>query len=152
MRQPDDPGIPEGEEFERLARLVNRKKTRDRWRYWSLVLAAGLIVMLVVLASRPAAAQDPPVPLEEPCPAGNCVVYNQAHIYAFTGDERTIRWSLVQSDVDSMALFTELQVFEFPPPGPGLISSRPARVEPTRRIPRTRTPNLIPITASFYAR
>jgi hypothetical protein len=133
MRQPDDPGIPEGEEFERLARLVNRKKTRDRWRYWSLVLAAGLIVMLVVLASRPAAAQDPPVPLEEPCPAGNCVVYNQAHIYAFTGDERTIRWSLVQSDVDSMALFTELQVFEFPPPtraGTYFVEARACRTDP----------------------
>jgi hypothetical protein len=114
VRQPDDPGIPEGEE-------PNNGKPNG-WRYWGLVLAAGLVVMMVLLA-RTAAAQDPPVPLEEICedPAGapiaDCTIYNQAHIYAFSGDERTIRWSLVQSDVDSMELFTELKVFEFPPKG-----------------------------------
>jgi hypothetical protein len=109
-RQPDDPGVPEPTEEE------TRQGRRNANRLiLNIILVAALIVVTIFAAWRTAAAQDPPVPLEEPCPAGNCVVYNQAHIYAFTGDERTIRWSLVQSDVDSMALFTELQVFEFPP-------------------------------------
>ncbi len=112
MHQPDDPGIPNGHHFERKARAKNK---RDRFVYWSLVLSAALIVMTLVLVWNTAAAQDPPVPLEEPCPSSNCTVYNQAHLYALTGDERTIRWSLVQSDVDTMALFTEIIVFEFPP-------------------------------------
>lgn len=88
-----------------------------RIRRWALGLAIALFFSMLFLAWRNAGAQDPPVPLEEPCPAGNCVVYNQAHVYAFSGDERTIRWSLVQSDVDTMDLFTELKVFEFPPKG-----------------------------------
>lgn len=111
MKQPDDPGVPEPTpEEERQAR-----KNGNRLITWILVI--GLILVLGLLAWQPAAAQDPPVPLEEPCPSGDCTVYNQAFLFAFTGDERTIRWSLVQSDVDSMALFTELQVFEFPPKG-----------------------------------
>jgi hypothetical protein len=115
-RQPDDPGVPEPTEEE------TRQGRRNANRLiLNIILVAALIVVTIFAAWRTAAAQDPPVPLEEPCPAGNCVVYNQAHIYAFTGDERTIRWSLVQSDVDSMALFTELQVFEFPPPDHGVI-------------------------------
>ena len=115
MHQPDDPGVPEGDHFEREARTP---KTRDRWRYWALVLAGALVVMMIVLAWNTAGAQDPPVPLEQPCPTpAECTVYNQAFIFAFTGDERTIRWSLVQSDVDTMDLFTELEVLEFPPKG-----------------------------------
>ncbi len=114
MHQPDDPGSPGGDHFERQAREKNK---RDRWRYWGLVLAVALIVMTFVFL-RTADAQDPPVPLEQPCPsAAECTIYNQAFIFALTGDERTIRWSLVQNDVDTMDLFTELQVFEFPPKG-----------------------------------
>ncbi len=111
MKQPDDPGIPPVT----AAQEREARKNGNRLIVW--ILAIALILVLGLLAIKPAAAQDPPVPLEEPCPAGNCVVYNQAFLFAFTGDERTIRWSLVQSDVDSMALFTELQVFEFPPKG-----------------------------------
>lgn len=104
MKQPDDPGPPD---------LPAQEKTRPWIRAWMIVV----VVVMAIVAWTAAGAQDPPVPLEEPCPGGNCVVYNQAFLFAFTGDERTIRWSLVQSDVDSMALFTELQVFEFPPKG-----------------------------------
>jgi hypothetical protein len=122
-RQPDDPGVPEPTEEE------TRQGRRNANRLiLNIILVAALIVVTIFAAWRTAAAQDPPVPLEEPCPAGNCVVYNQAHIYAFTGDERTIRWSLVQSDVDSMALFTELQVFEFPPTY--FIEARACRTDP----------------------
>ena len=112
MMQPDDPGVPEPTEEEKRQGRRNANRL-----IVNIILVVALIVLTIFAGWRTAAAQDPPVPLEEPCPAGNCVVYNQAHIYAFTGDERTIRWSLVQSDVDSMALFTELQVFEFPPKG-----------------------------------
>ena len=115
MHQPDDPGIPGGDHFERQAREQNK---RDRSKYQTWILAAALVVMMIVLAWQTAAAQDPPVPLEQPCPnASDCTVYNQAFIFALTGDERTIRWSLAQNDVDAMDLFTELQVFEFPPKG-----------------------------------
>ncbi len=108
MHQPDDPGIPPiTPELERQAR---KKLNR-------LIFNILLVVALVIITIVAAWSQDPPVPLEEPCPSGNCVVYNQAHIYAFTGDERMIRWSLAQNDVDTMDLFTELQVFEFPPKG-----------------------------------
>lgn len=108
MHQPDDPGIPPiTPELERQARKNSKR----------LIFNILLVVALVVVTMVAAWGQDPPVPLEEPCPSGNCTVYNQAHIYAFTGDERMIRWSLVQNDVDTMALFTELQVFEFPPKG-----------------------------------
>ena len=110
MHQPDDPGPeipPITPELEREAR-----KNANR-----LILNILLVVALVVITIVAAFAQDPPVPLEEPCPTGDCTVYNQAFLFALTGDERTIRWSLVQTDVDSMDLFTELQVFEFPPKG-----------------------------------
>lgn len=108
MHQPDDPGIPPiTPELERQARKNSKR----------LIFNILLVVALVVVTIVAAWGQDPPVPLEEPCPSGNCVVYNQAHLYAFTGDERTIRWSLFQNDVDTMDLFTELQVFEFPPKG-----------------------------------
>ena len=108
MKQPDDPGIPPiTPELERQARKNSKR----------LIFNILLVVALVVVTIVAAWGQDPPVPLEEPCPSGNCVVYNQAHIYAFTGDERMIRWSLAQNDVDTMDLFTELQVFEFPPKG-----------------------------------
>ena len=116
MHQPDDPGIPDGDHFERQAREQNENQ---RLRYWALILAIALFVMMVTaIFLQRAEAQDPPVPLEQPCPTpAECTVYNQAFIFALTGDERTIRWSLVQTDVDSMDLFTELQVFEFPPKG-----------------------------------
>ena len=108
VKQPDDPGIPPvTPELERQAR-----KNSNRLIF-NVLLVAALVLVTIVAAF----AQEPPVPLEEPCPSGNCVVYNQAHIYAFTGDERMIRWSLAQNDVDTMDLFTELQVFEFPPKG-----------------------------------
>ncbi len=108
VKQPDDPGLPKiTPELERQAR-----KNSNRLIF-NVLLVAALVLVTIVAAF----AQEPPVPLEEPCPSGNCVVYNQAHIYAFTGDERMIRWSLVQNDVDAMDLFTELQVFEFPPKG-----------------------------------
>ncbi len=117
MKQPDDPGVPEAPPPPPITPELERQARRNGNRLIVWILAIALILVLGLLAIKPAAAQDPPVPLEEPCPAGNCVVYNQAFLFAFTGDERTIRWSLVQSDVDSMALFTELQVFEFPPKG-----------------------------------
>ena len=108
VKQPDDPGLPKiTPELERQAR-----KNSNRLIF-NVLLVAALVLVTIVAAF----AQEPPVPLEEPCPSGNCVVYNQAHIYAFTGDERMIRWSLAQNDVDTMDLFTELQVFEFPPKG-----------------------------------
>ena len=106
MKQPDDPGVPP--ELERQAR-----KNGNRLLAWILMIA--LILVLGLLSWQPAAAQDPPVPLEEPCPAGDCTVYNQAFIFAFTGAERMIRWSLDDAQVASMDLFTELTVFEFPP-------------------------------------
>lgn len=114
MKQPDDPGPPVVSQYQ-LDRM--RRNRRESAIVWAIIASLGLLALGLFFWSSAASAQDPPVPLEEPCPAGNCVVYNQAHLYAFTGDERTIRWSLVQSDVDSMALFTELQVFEFPPKG-----------------------------------
>ena len=114
MHQPDDPGVPDGDHFERQAREKNQ---RGRSKFQAWILAVALFVMMIVLAWQTAAAQDPPVPLEEPCPSGDCTVYNQAFLFALTGDERTIRWSLAQNDVDTMDLFTELQVFEFPPKG-----------------------------------
>ena len=108
MHQPDDPGIPPiTPELERQARKNSKR----------LIFNILLVVALVVVTIVAAWGQDPPVPLEEPCPSGDCTVYNQAFLFAFTGDERTIRWSLVQNDVDTMDLFTELQVFEFPPKG-----------------------------------
>lgn len=112
MMQPDDPGVPGGDHFEREAR---RKNKRSRLRYWAIVYAVALVVMMAVFAWRSAAGQDPPVPLEEPCPTGNCTIYNQAFLFALTNEERMIRWSLVQNDVDTMDLFTEIIVFEFPP-------------------------------------
>ncbi len=113
MKQPDDPGLPKiTPELERQAR-----KNSNRLIFNVLLVAALVVVTIVAALFSIADAQEPPVPLEEPCPSGNCVVYNQAHIYAFTGDERMIRWSLAQNDVDTMDLFTELQVFEFPPKG-----------------------------------
>ena len=129
MHQPDDPGVPDGDHFERQAREKNQ---RGRSKFQAWILAVALFVMMIVLAWQTAAAQDPPVPLEEPCPSGNCVVYNQAHIYAFTGDERMIRWSLAQNDVDTMDLFTELQVFEFPPKGSAFPVMRAELVEVER--------------------
>ncbi len=113
MRQPDDPGIPPiTPELERQAR-----RNGNRLIFNILLVAALIAVTIFAAWASPARAQDPPVPLEEPCPAGDCTVYNQAFLFALTGDERTIRWSLVQTDVDTMDLFTELQVFEFPPKG-----------------------------------
>lgn len=115
MRQPDDPGTPEGHHFERQARKKNK---RERASFWIVVSLLSFALMMIVFTWQTAAAQDPPVPLEQPCPsASDCTIYNQAFIFALTGDERTIRWSLVQNDVDTMELFTELQVFEFPPKG-----------------------------------
>ncbi len=116
MRQPDDPGPPE-DYSEEANRTFHGKHDRDRWNFWSLVLAVALVAVMGLLAFSYAFGQDPPVPLEEPCPSGDCTIYNQAFLFAFTNDERMIRWSLVQSDVDTMDLFTEIAVFEFPPKG-----------------------------------
>ena len=60
-------------------------------------------------------AQEPSVPLQEPCASGDCTVYNQALVFAFTGQERTITWTIDQVDLGQMDLFTEITVFEFPP-------------------------------------
>ena len=129
MHQPDDPGVPDGDHFERQAREKNQ---RGRSKFQAWILAVALFVMMIVLAWQTAAAQDPPVPLEEPCPSGDCTVYNQAFLFALTGDERTIRWSLAQNDVDTMDLFTELQVFEFPPKGSAFPVMRAELVEVER--------------------
>jgi hypothetical protein len=108
MRQPDDPGPEPGlTEEQRRANKITR------------VIGVGLLAFIVLYTALAifniVRAQDPPVPLEEPCPSGECTVYNQAFLFAFTGDERMIRWALAQSDVDSMDLFTDVEVFEFPP-------------------------------------
>jgi hypothetical protein len=92
------------------------KHREEMLRPLSWVFAIGLLlVALALFFSSRSEAQDPPVPLEEPCPSSDCTVYNQAFLYALTGDERMIKWALVQSDVDTMDLFTEITVFEFPP-------------------------------------
>ncbi len=111
MRQPDDPGPPIPPITPELERQARKNANR-------LIFNILLVVALVTVTIVAAFAQDPPVPLEQPCPSpAECTVYNQAFIFAFTGDERTIRWSLVQTDVDTMDLFTELEVLEFPPKG-----------------------------------
>jgi len=114
MMQPDDPGVPDPtpEEIRQGRKNANRL-------ILNIVLVVALIVVTIFAAWRTAAAQNPPVPLEEPCPSGaeNCTIYNQAFIFGLTNAERMIRWSLVQSDVDTMDLFTEINVFEFPPKG-----------------------------------
>ena len=115
MRQPDDPG-PEGDP----TRDYYDRQTEHREEVLPFLTWAWIIFLVVIaglLAFQTVFAQEPPVPLEEPCPSSNCTVYNQAFLFALTGDERMIRWSLAQSDVDTMDLFTELQVFEFPPKG-----------------------------------
>jgi hypothetical protein len=136
VHQPDDPGVPGGDHFERQAREKNKRDVRT---YWGVVLAVALAVMMLVFAWQTAGAQDPPVPLEEPCPSGDCTVYNQAFLFALTGDERTIRWSLAQNDVDTMDLFTELQVFEFPPKGGAFPVMRAELVEALREFGWTPT-------------
>ncbi len=115
MKQPDDPGPEEDPSRDYYDRKMRHREEMLPGLVWMFIV--GLVIIAGLLIWNFAFGQDPPVPLEEPCPSGNCTVYNQAHLYAFTGDERMIRWSLVQNDVDTMALFTELQVFEFPPKG-----------------------------------
>jgi len=146
MRQPDDPGVPSDEELQEAGRQLARDHLRQiperdqvRIRRWALGLAIALFVSMIFLAWRNADAQDPPVPLEEPCVSGDCTVYNQAFLFAFTGDERTIRWSLVQSDVDNMDLFTELEVLEFPPKGGAFPVMRAELVEADREFGWTPT-------------
>lgn len=129
MRQPDDPGIPPiTPELERQARKGGNRLILN------ILLVVALVVVTIFAAwASPARAQDPPVPLEQPCPsASDCTIYNQAFIFALTGDERTIRWSLAQNDVDTMDLFTELQVFEFPPKGSAFPVMRAELVEVER--------------------
>lgn len=119
MHQPDDPGVPDAAPPPRPTAAEERqaRKNSNRFLLNTLLIVALIVVTIFAAWAVPASAQDPPVPLEEPCPSGDCTVYNQAFLFALTGDERTIRWSLAQNDVDTMDLFTELQVFEFPPKG-----------------------------------
>lgn len=115
MMQPDDPG-PEERNDDPTGYYDRKMKKREEvlpflaWIYIAvLVIIAGLIFWNVAFA------QEPPVPLEEPCPSGDCTVYNQALVFAFTDDERTITWTIDQVDLSAMDLFTEITVFEFPP-------------------------------------
>ncbi len=106
----------------------------------SWVFAIGLVlVALALFFSTRSDAQEIPVPLQEPCPSSDCTVYNQAFLYALTGDERTIKWALVQSDVDTMDLFTEITVFEFPPKAVAFPVMKAELVEATREIGWTPT-------------
>jgi hypothetical protein len=112
-------GAPEDFDQEQAARDYYDRKARHRdemLRPLSWVFAIGLILAaLMLFFSTRSDAQEIPVPLEAPCPSGECTIYNQAFVFALTGDERMIRWSLDPNDVANMALFTEITVFEFPP-------------------------------------
>lgn len=112
MRQPDDPGPPD---IPPITPELEREGRRNANRLIFNILLIAALIVVTILASFNAFAQDPPVPLEEPCPSGDCTIYNQSFLFALTNDERTIRWTLVQNDVDTMDLFTEIIVFEFPP-------------------------------------
>jgi len=104
---------------EHATRSYYDRKLRHReemLRPLSWVFAIGFIlVALALFFSSRSEAQEIPVPLSTPCSSGECTVYNQAFVFALTGDERTIGWALDPNDVANMTLFTEITVFEFPP-------------------------------------
>ena len=112
-------GTPDDYDHEERVQDYYDRKMRHREEMLgplAWVYAIGFILVLLALFfSARSEAQEIPVPLEAPCPSGECTVYNQAFVFALTGDERTIRWSLDPNDVATMTLFTEITVFEFPP-------------------------------------
>ena len=114
-------GAPEDYDQEQAARDNYDRKARYRAEMYLnlgwLFVVGLVIVALAFLFSMRAEAQEIPVPLSTPCSSGECTVYNQAFIFALTGEERMLRWSLDANDVATMALFTEITVFEFPPKG-----------------------------------
>lgn len=136
-------GAPDDYDHEKAARDYYDRKARHREEMlkplsWVFVIGFILVALMLLFGPR-ADAQGIPVPLEAPCPSGECTVYNQAFVFAFTGDERMIRWSLNQNDVDTMALFTELQVFEFPPKAAAFPVMRAELVEADREFGWTPT-------------
>ena len=112
-------GTPDDYDHEERVQDYYDRKMRHReemLRPLAWVYAIGFILVLLALAfSARSEAQEIPVPLSTPCSSGECTVYNQAFIFALTGQERTLRWELDANDVATMALFTEITVFEFPP-------------------------------------
>ncbi len=112
-------GAPDDYDHEERAEDYYERKMRHREEMLpalTWVFIAGLLcVALALFFSLRAEAQEIPVPLSTPCSGGDCTVYNQAFVFALTGEERILRWSLDENDVATMALFTEIIVFEFPP-------------------------------------
>ena len=109
------------------------KRVEEVLPYLAWIFAALLVmVSIAMFFSTRSEAQGLPVPLEEPCPTADCTVYNQAFLFAFTGDERTLKWKLDQGDVDNMDLIVELTVFEFPEGGSAIPVMKAELVEADR--------------------
>jgi hypothetical protein len=117
----------------------NKAKREKEALSGCLIVAFCLVlIMLVVLAvkikdARAFASWDPStsVPLEELCPQndppdltlGPCRRFNNALIYTVTGQDRRLRWTVPDQDIDGKpltgrTLAFDLQILEFPPKNP----------------------------------